>query len=289
MTQTTNELCNRSSADICLIGFDTETTGKYPLGAEICEIAAVKWMNGQMVDRFQTLIQPSTPMHPEVIAIHGITNEMVANAPKISEIIEDFYRFIQDGILIAHHAPFDLGFLSIEFEKSNLPLPQLPVICSSLLSRKLFPDSSNHRLQTLIKYFNLNQGTAHRALDDAQACLEVGLRCLNRLGGEVLSSAILQKAFEAQGGELSWHRFSLAAISSQPTVTQIVSAINTKSEINMRYEAGSHPGHFRRVRPEGIVRSLDGDYIVAYAEADRKSKRYLLEKISSAERISEKK
>src|SRR5580693_4927267 len=89
--------------DATLVALDLETTGKYPLDAEICEMAAVKWQNGQIVDTFQTLIRPTQPMSQAVIAIHNITNEMVADAPLLHEKLEEFHRFVSDGWLIAHH------------------------------------------------------------------------------------------------------------------------------------------------------------------------------------------
>jgi DNA polymerase III subunit epsilon len=88
---------------------------------------------------------------------------MVEHAPRMSERIEHFHSFIQGAIPVAHHAPFDLGFVAIEFENAGLPLPTMPALCSSLLARKLFPESTNHRLQTLIPFFGIEQGTAHRA------------------------------------------------------------------------------------------------------------------------------
>ena len=126
--------------DLTIVAFDTETSGKYPLSAEICEIAAVKWQGGAIVDTFESLIKPSKPLVPENIAIHGITNEMVETAPPISERIADFHRFIQGAIVVAHHSPFDLGFVAHEFEKASLPLPTEDALCSSLLSRRLFPE-----------------------------------------------------------------------------------------------------------------------------------------------------
>src|ERR1044072_3512340 len=94
-----------------LIAIDLETTGKYPLDAEICEMAAVKWRNGQIIDSFQSLIRPTSAMPQEVLAIHNITNEMVETAPTLSEKISEFHRFISEGWILAHHAPFDMGFL----------------------------------------------------------------------------------------------------------------------------------------------------------------------------------
>lgn len=267
--------------DLTFIGFDTETTGKYPLEAEICELAAVKWRGGEVIETFQTLIRPSKPMGQEVIDIHGITNAMVEDAPRMSEKIAEFHQFIQGGILVAHHAPFDLGFIAVEFEKAGLPLPELPVLCSSLLSIQLFPQSENHRLQTLIRYFNLPQGAAHRALDDARACLEVGLLCLEKVG-----EGPIAKAFAAQGGPLSWRRFALSEIEQNPVGKTLIQAIRDQWIVEMSYGSGSKPGSKRRVHPQGLVRSLGGDFLVAYAEEDQKSKRYYFNKILSADKAN---
>lgn len=259
------------------IGFDTETTGKYPLGAEVCEVAAVKWKDGKVIDTFQTLLKPSQPMGAEVIAIHGITNEMVESAPRMRDKIREFRDFIRGAVAVAHHAPFDLGFLSVDMESAGLELPEEPVLCSSLLSRKLFPESKNHRLQTLVEFFSLEKGTAHRALDDARACLEVALRCLEKLGDQPI-----QAAFDAQGGKLTWQRFSLREIEMQSAIANLTKAIREQKKSDIVYSGGSQPGEKRRVHPIGVVRSLDGDFLVAYDEKDQRSKRYLLEKITLA-------
>src|SRR5690242_6187174 len=107
--------------ELNLIALDIETTGQYPFAAEICELAAVKWSKGQIVDQFQTLIRPNQLMGDFVISIHNITNEMVSTAPAIEEKIAEFHAFIADGICIAHHAPFDLGFITVDLERANQP------------------------------------------------------------------------------------------------------------------------------------------------------------------------
>lgn len=266
--------------DLTIVAFDTETSGKYPLSAEICEIAAVKWRGGEVVETFETLIKPVKPMPPENIAIHGITNEMVETAPAIHEKIAEFHAFIEGAVVVAHHSPFDLGFVSHEFEKAGLSLPVAPALCSSLLSRKLFPESENHRLQTLIKFFALNQGTAHRALDDTKACLDVALRCLEKAGSDVT----LSEVFNSQGGEIRWQRFSQAdLLSARPINRVLAEAITDQRRVTMTYTSGSNPGVPRIVQPEGLVRSLDGDFLVAYDEKDQRSKRFYVEKVTAAE------
>ncbi|MFN9066189.1 MAG: PolC-type DNA polymerase III, partial [Bdellovibrionales bacterium] len=94
-----------------LIAFDTETSGAYPVGSEIVEFGAVKWFQGQVVDKLQLLIKPQWPMGDEVIKIHGITNEMVAQSPSMSEVVGQIHQFMSGGIAMAHNAPFDLGFV----------------------------------------------------------------------------------------------------------------------------------------------------------------------------------
>ncbi len=163
------------------VALDLETSGKYPLESDICEIAAIKYENGKIVGEFQTLIKPTHKMSDFVISIHGITNEMVENAPKIEQKIKELHDFIGDAVVTAHHAPFDLGFLAVAFEDARLPLPEGPILCTSLISRVAFPNSENHKLQTLIKYLGIDQGVAHRALDDTKACLQLLIKCLTEL------------------------------------------------------------------------------------------------------------
>jgi DNA polymerase-3 subunit epsilon len=281
-------ILKRPWRELEFVGFDTETTGKYPLTSEICELAGVKWRDGKIIDKFSTLIKPSKEMGSEVIAIHGISNEMVSDAPTIDQKIAQFRDFIGGSgsspslgpILIAHHAPFDLGFVSIEFEKKGLVLPNLPVICSSLLSRRLFPESKNHRLQTLIDFFGFERGSAHRAYDDAVACLGVGLKCFEKVGVE----STLESVTTIQGGPLWWERFSMKALENDSRYKALMVGSQEQWVMNMVYSSGSSPGESRRIHPMGLVRSLDGDFLVAYCEKDQKSKRYLLERIVSVER-----
>ena len=83
-----------------IVAFDTETSGAYPIESEIIELGAVKWHHGQIIGKFQTLLKPSKPLVPENIRIHGITNEMVQNAPFMKEQILKFCEFIDGSILL---------------------------------------------------------------------------------------------------------------------------------------------------------------------------------------------
>lgn len=269
------------------VGFDIETSGKYPYADEICEIAAVKWQRGQVVDEFQTFVKTKKPMGPEVISIHHITNEMLIGAPDCAVAVHNFYKFVGENFCIAHHAPFDLGFLAPEIEKVKLPLPKLNVFCSSLLARKAFPESENHKLQTLIRFFKLNQGQAHRALDDARACLEVGLRIFEKIESikknvkpnEPLS---IDEIYAYQEARLPWVDYGVSDLKSHPVHSKIVESLERHVQLQIVYSGGSRPGQARTVNPLGIVRNPLDDYLVATEIAGEIPKRYFFKKITAA-------
>ncbi len=278
------------------IAIDTETTGQYALGAEICELAAVKWQGGREIATFQSLLKPRAPMSDFVIGIHGITNEMVATAPLAKDVLPEFLAFIKGGILLAHHAQFDLGFLAVQIEDAELPLPAEPVICTSLLAQAVETETVNHKLQTLVKHYGIDPGQAHRALDDARACLHVALRLFTKLApGEQLSVEQMaepmyrpnRKSGRALPGKgpLFFSRFSMRELARNPEFSQLIDAARRKNYVKMIYRGGSRPGQVREILPLGIIRQLDGDSLVASEVTDGKlaeqSKRYWLKDIVS--------
>lgn len=260
------------------VAFDTETSGAYPIGFDVVEFGAVKWFQGQEVARMQFLFKPREPMSDFIIGIHGITNEMVAEAPSISEHIREIREFFSGAVCMAHHAPFDLGFMALEFEKAGLSLPMEPALCTSLLSRKWIHGVENHRLQTLVKALGIDGGTAHRAYDDAKACLQVGLSCFEKMG----SKMTLAEALKSQFKQIWWRDYSLQQISNEK-IRNIQSAIMNKNKIDLLYEGGSRKGEVRKIKPIGIVRNPDGDYLYAECLTENTPKRYYLSRIADAQ------
>lgn len=268
-------LLEKPWSDLTFVAFDTETSGAYPIGNEIVEVGLVKWQAGQEVSSYERLIRPRKPMGEEVIKIHGITNEMVAEAPTIEAIIDDVVKFIGDGILIAHHAPFDLGFLVWEMEKFGYPLPTTAPLCSSLIARKMIKGSDNHKLQTLIKHLKIEAGPAHRAESDARACLEVALHCFKLIG----EKATLRNILTVQGKDLAWKNYSINSIKGNPDLRGIVEALEKDQDIEFVYMGGSRKGQIRRAYPQGIVRNPDGDYLAALCRLENQKKRFYLRDI----------
>ena len=147
------------------IYFDTETTGTRPDKDRIIEIAAYAPIGDRT---FVSFIKPEIPIPPEATAIHGITEEMVANAPSFKEAGTAFSDFCgKDAVLIAHNGEaFDKPFLEQEFARNALVLPKWPMIDTLKWARKYRPDLPRHALQHLREVYGIPANQAHRALDD---------------------------------------------------------------------------------------------------------------------------
>jgi len=263
-------------SDPVFVAFDTETSGAWPISSEIVEFGAVKFnTKGEFLDEINFLIKPSKPLEEANIKIHGITNEMLANQPSLSEVIQPIYQFMNHNICVAHHAPFDLGFVSLAFEKHNLQFTQWPqALCSSLLARRLIAESTNHKLQTLVKLLKIDGGHAHRALDDAKACAQVFLECYRRAA----PSNSLTDLHRFQGKNLDWKNYGVFNFGSSK-LKDFAQAIEAGRIVDMVYEGGSMSGKTRQVRPIGVVRNPDGDYLYAECLIDHTNKRFFFDKI----------
>ena len=148
---------------------DFETTGLSPAhGARATEVAIVLLQDGQVVDRFDSLMQTGAWIPAFITQLTGITNAMVASAPEAASVMQDAARFVGDAPMVAHNAAFDRKFWQAELARADLPAPQ-PFACTVLLSRRLHPQAPNHRLGGLMDFHGLPRaGTTHRALADAE-------------------------------------------------------------------------------------------------------------------------
>jgi DNA polymerase-3 subunit epsilon len=148
---------------------DFETTGLSPShGDRATEIAIALVQGGQVVDRFQSLMNAGRRIPLEVTQITGITNAMIAKAPPVAKVMAEACRFVGNTPVVAHNASFDKKFW--EAELAYLALPSASVFaCTMLLARRIYPDAPNHRLSTLVQLLGLPQsGRAHRAMVDAE-------------------------------------------------------------------------------------------------------------------------
>lgn len=162
--------------------FDLETTGAKTPPCRITEIGAYRVLSGAIVDEYHTLVNPEMPIPFFISLLTGITDAMVAKAPKFNEVADEFLSFIGDSVLVAHNAGFDMRFLNHEvgriYEDYRLGNPSL---CTVQLSRKLLPDIENHRLKTVAEYFSVELVNHHRANEDALATAKIFVRLLDNV------------------------------------------------------------------------------------------------------------
>ena len=156
---------------------DFETTGLSPAhGARPTEIAVVVVSGGEIVDRYQSLMNPGVPIPADIQAFTGINNAMVRQAPSIREVMTRAVQFADGRPLVAHNAAFDRKFWEAS-TASVRPRDSDTFLCSLLLARRLFPGTPNHKLATLVRSLGLPAaGRFHRALADAECTAHLFIR-----------------------------------------------------------------------------------------------------------------
>jgi len=165
-----------------VVVLDFETTGLSPAqGDRAIEIGAVKIVDGIIVDRFQKLMNPGFAISSFIADYTGITNAMLRDAPPCREVMSEFHEFIGDHNLVAHNASFDRKFLESEFSKISKSHTG-SFCCSMLLSRRMLPNASNHKLETLVRHLKIQaEGSFHRALYDAEMAGRIWLAMLDQV------------------------------------------------------------------------------------------------------------
>ncbi|HEY3954755.1 MAG TPA: exonuclease domain-containing protein [Streptosporangiaceae bacterium] len=187
---------DRALAETDFVVVDLETTGWTPAEARITEIGAVRVTGGQITGEFSTLINPGQPIPPDIAELTGISDDMVARAPAIETVLPGFLAFAGSGVLTAHNAPFDLGFLIAACADCGLSWPGFSVLDTVTLARQVLGETEvpDCKLATLARYFGAPTSPCHRALADARATVTVlhgliarlaesGVRTLAELAG----------------------------------------------------------------------------------------------------------
>jgi DNA polymerase-3 subunit epsilon len=179
---------------------DLETTGGAAGTDAITEIGAVKVCGGEVLGEFQTLVDPGQPISAFVSVLTGITNPMVSSAPLIGAVIGSFLEFARGTVLVAHNAPFDVGFLRAACAQHGHPWPGFAVVDTAVLARRVLTrdEVPNCKLSTLARHFRAGTEPIHRALADARATVDVLHALLDRVGSIGVHSLPELRAFTSQ-------------------------------------------------------------------------------------------
>ena len=170
--------------DVTFVVVDLETTGGAPADAGITEIGAVKVRAGEVVGEFATLIDPGVPIPPFIAVLTGITDAMLADAPRLGTALPAFLEFARGAVLVAHNAPYDTGFLKAACAKHGHAWPAPGVVDTARLARAALTrdEVRDCKLATLARHFRASTTPNHRALADARATVDVLHGLLERVG-----------------------------------------------------------------------------------------------------------
>ncbi|WP_290512080.1 DEDD exonuclease domain-containing protein [Aeromicrobium sp.] len=172
-----------SDTTFCVVDLET-TGGSAAKGSKITEFGAVKVRGGEVLGEFQTLLNPDEAIPAFITVLTGITNQMVIDAPRIAEVLPSFLEFARGCVLVAHNAPFDIGFLKHFSLELDIVWPSFEVLDTAVLARRILSreEVPNCKLSTLAARFCATTTPNHRALSDARATVDVLHALFERLG-----------------------------------------------------------------------------------------------------------
>jgi DNA polymerase-3 subunit epsilon len=195
-----DDLAAAALASLPFVIFDTETTGLNPQVDEICQIAAVRVVNGRIVEgeTFDMLVNPGRRIPPASTEVHHITDDMVADAPPVDEALRRFHAFAEGAVLIAHNAPFDMSFLRRREPDIGRRFDQ-PILDTVLCSAILYGQSADHTLDALCErlHIRIPEAARHTAIGDAIGTADAFRKMIPMLEAAELSTlGALIKAFD---------------------------------------------------------------------------------------------
>lgn len=146
---------------------DVETTGGSPYFSRIIEVGLLRVEKGEVIEQFQSLINPGVEIPEFITKMTGIENRAVKNAPAFEEIADDLLAKFENAIFVAHNVAFDYGFIKEEYRRLGYGF-NLDRLCTVRLSRALFKEHKRHNLSALIERYGFEMKNRHRAFDDAK-------------------------------------------------------------------------------------------------------------------------
>lgn len=185
MRQLTTDDVGLPLSEVTFVVVDLETTGGSAAEHAITEIGAVKVRGGEVLGELGSLVDPGVAIPPLVAALTGITDALVAGAPRLESVLPAFWEFSRGAVLVAHNAPFDIGFLKAACARQGLPWPAPAVVDTARLARTALrrDEVRDCKLATLARHFRASVEPTHRALDDARATVDVLHALLERVAG----------------------------------------------------------------------------------------------------------
>lgn len=256
---------------------DVETTGLNPAhGHRICELACLRLGPDGELGQFESLVDPGRSISPGAYRVNQITATMLEGQPEFCEIADKVLDLLDGAVLVAHNAPFDLGFLSAELDIARMPHPEGPVVDTLVLARRAYYFSRNS-LGAVAAALQVDPGPAHRAMGDVHTThliLEHMLKDLELRWGITTLGGLL----EFQGGFIP---YPLAR--QIPLPPQIAEALETQGLVQMRYVDARGQETVRSVRPLRVTEQRGQLYLIAHCYHRDALRTFRLDRVAEME------
>jgi DNA polymerase III epsilon subunit family exonuclease len=259
-----------------IVVLDTEAASGHDAAPHLVELGAVRVVDGEVVDRFESLVRPMVPVDPGAAEVHGLEDADLSEAPPAAEVLADFLAWLGEDWMAAHDAPRDARILAFELTRAQLPLPGAPVLDTLRLARKLIPEAPDHRLETLCEYLGLEEGEHHRALADAVWAFKVLEACC----AHVEPPATAERLLSAAGGvPTTVASYSPTVPRMKPRWRLLEGACGSGERLTLLYGSDEEPPVELPVVPHLLYSSQKKGYLEAECVRSGLIKTYRLDRI----------
>jgi DNA polymerase III subunit epsilon len=263
--------------DVSFVALDTETTGLFPIMHRLVEVGAVRFrLDGQELATFQTLINPEIPIPKDVQHVHGITDRMVRGKPTIEHVLPQFIEFLghHDTILLAHNAPFDLGFLAMALTRLRITYPPHYLLDTLDMARRLYPAWPSHSLEYVATRLKVAKRAEHRALSDARLVKDIFLAVLHHVPAVRTITDLARFSLP-----LTFADAPVFAIEPPPGFEALTTALSERCAITIVYEYGWQRPQPRMITPRLVLEVQGVAYVIAHCHLSGAERTFRLDRI----------
>lgn len=243
--------------DLLFVFFDVETTGLNPhFGDRICEVAALRSQRGRELSSYHSFVDPHRPISPGAFRVNRITPQDLIGAPDFGDIADELLSMFEDAVMVAHNAPFDLGFLAAELSRLNREVPPVITVDTLAIARNAFYFPSN-ALRKVANYLGLGTIQRHRALDDAR---------LTKRVFEILTKDLQDRGVRTLADLLDWQGGLILppAYHYVPLPPGIEEVLNSGGLLRIRYVSARGEETIRIIKPQRVSTYRDYIYLEAH-------------------------
>jgi DNA polymerase III epsilon subunit family exonuclease len=258
------------------IAFDTETTGLSAAQGRIVEIAALKFdIAGNVLGELSQLINPQGLIPPTATAIHGITDETVADMPFITDVLPRFLDFAADerAVLLAQNALFDIGFVNHEALRHDIRLSRNIILDLIDFTRQTFPNLPSYALERVCRTFGLVETQAHRAMADSILVMRLFLHCVHQYESIDDALAVLNEMYHYTFGG------PMVVKIDEELMQVITQALETGETLEIVYAGGSKRGMPRQIVPTLLFNRDGVMFLTARCLLSNSNKQFRLDRI----------